>query len=80
MRRLLTPAQPMIVMMTSSAVAVVRIITAALAICSAIWWHTSITWSFSLRPTLIPASRRNRTLQLFRAFPKDLTAPRLNQL
>ena len=77
---LITQAEHMIAMVTISVVAIACMIMAALVICLAIWWHTSMTWQFSLRPTLIRASPRNRTLQLFRAFPKDLTAPRLTQL
>lgn len=73
---LTTRAGHMIVTMAKGVVAMDRIITGALAICSAIWWHTSMTQPFLLRPIWIQASSLNRTQPFLRAFPKGSTALR----
>lgn len=65
----------MIVMMANG-LEVMDPITDALAICSAIWWHTSMRRPLSLRPIWIQASSLNRTQPFFRAFPKGSTVLR----
>ena len=76
LRPLTKRAGHMIVMMANGVEVMDPIIMDALAICSAIWWHTSMTQPFLLRPTWIQASRLSRTQLFFRAFPKGSTVLR----
>lgn len=71
-----TRAGHMIVMMANGVEVMDPIITDVLATCSAIWWHTSMTRPFLLRPIRIQASRLSRTRLFFRVFPKGSTALR----